>query len=272
MYDPLFDEKFSFGSKDTKWWDEGEPIWVTVQKHGLRSGVFFWPGSESVIRGLRPNIYKTYNRSIEFKLRVDTVVQWLSNSSFNIDLAMLYFNEPDHTGHVHGPGSQTTKDKVKEMDDILGYLVQKFDEADLWKTVNVLLTSDHGMAEVNYATRHIDLSNYIDMNSIAQMPDVGPVANILPEANMVDEIVKNLTGVDHLRVYKKENIPDHWHYKNNRRILPVLAVADEGWVILRVRTLLLVRVRTSLYPLGSICASAHSVIIDNILYLLQTCF
>lgn len=33
------------------------------------------------------------------------------------------------------------------------------------------------------------------------------------------------------KVYKKEDIPDEYHWKNNRRIAPVVVVADNGWMI-----------------------------------------
>lgn len=36
-----------------------------------------------------------------------------------------------------------------------------------------------------------------------------------------------------LTVYKKEEIPERWHYKYNDRIQPIIAVADEGWYILQ---------------------------------------
>lgn len=239
MYDPVFEEKFNMGTKDSKWWDGGEPLWVTTQKHGLRSAVYFWPGSEAKIRDKRPNIYKAYDESVPFTTRVDTVVQWLSNQSYNIDFAMLYFHEPDYTGHKFGPTSTQVKDKVKEMDGILGYITEKFNENSLWDNVNVLVTSDHGMAEIDYSKRHIDISNYINMTAVVEMPVDGPTANILPRTNMLDEIVQNLTGIDHLQVYRREDIPDHWHYKNNQRILPVFAVADEGWLIVKVTGLFL---------------------------------
>lgn len=35
------------------------------------------------------------------------------------------------------------------MDEILGYLVQKLKENDLENEVNVIVTSDHGMVEVD---------------------------------------------------------------------------------------------------------------------------
>ncbi len=39
---------------DRRWWDQAEPIWVTAELHGIRSGTLFWPGSEAAIHGVRP--------------------------------------------------------------------------------------------------------------------------------------------------------------------------------------------------------------------------
>lgn len=234
MYDPEFNETFNMGTKDTKWWDGGEPLWVTVRKAGLKSATYFWPGSEAEIRGLRPNIYNDYNESIPFEKRVDTVVDWFSLSESNIDFAMLYFHEPDHTGHVFGPDSQQVKDKVKEMDNLLGYIVQQFDAKHLWESVNVIVTSDHGMTEIDVENKHIDLLNYVDGHAILESPALGPTTNLHVATGMIDDVVKNLSNVEHLQVYRREDVPEYWHYRKHRRILDIVAVADEGWTIVKV--------------------------------------
>ena len=236
MYDPVYDEYFTMATKDSKWWDGGHPMWNMVQRHGLRSGVYYWPGSESEIRGLRPNIWRQYNESVPFKARVDTVIEWLTTNSSEdaIDLAMLYFHEPDATGHTYGPNSQEILDKVTEMDGILGYLISKFNESGLWNTVNLIVTSDHGMTDIDPKTKSIDLSQIIDISAIGIMPDYGPVTHIQAVSGREDKLYNNLTSLQHVKVYKKEDIPEEWHYKNNRRILPILAVADEGWNIYKV--------------------------------------
>jgi ectonucleotide pyrophosphatase/phosphodiesterase family protein 5 len=32
-------------------------------------------------------------------------------------------------------------------------------------------------------------------------------------------------------VYRKSEIPERWNFRNNRRIAPIIAVADDGWTI-----------------------------------------
>lgn len=34
------------------------------------------------------------------------------------------------------------------------------------------------------------------------------------------------------KVYKKEEIPKHFHYNNNGRIPPILILPDDGWFLL----------------------------------------
>ena len=38
MYDPTRDATFGMASKESFWWDGGEPVWVTAEKHGKSSG------------------------------------------------------------------------------------------------------------------------------------------------------------------------------------------------------------------------------------------
>ena len=104
----------------------------------------------------------------------------------------------------------------------------------LWKTVNLLVTSDHGMAEIDPRTKSIDLSAHIDISAIDIMPDYGPITHIKAVAGREDELYNNMSSLTHMQVFKKQDIPEYWHYKNNRRILPILGVADEGWNIYKV--------------------------------------
>ncbi|WAQ96882.1 ENPP4-like protein [Mya arenaria] len=231
MYDPVTQKHFTMSSKESFWWDGGEPLWATVQRSDLRSAVYYWPGSEAEIRGLRPNIYFPYNESVNFYSRVDTVVQWLANDSYNIDFAMLYFHEPDHTGHMYGPDSTEVLTKVEEMDAILGYIVESFTNASLWANVNVLVTSDHGMTEISH-DKTIDLLAYVDNAAMEQVPSMGPVANIRVADGMLEEVIANLSSAPHLKVYRREEVPEFWYYKNNERILDIVAVADEHWSII----------------------------------------
>ncbi|KAL5018181.1 hypothetical protein ScPMuIL_003903 [Solemya velum] len=154
-------------------------------------------------------------------------------------MATLHFHEPDRTGHRFGPDSQEVKLKVEYMDGTLGYLMNRFDEHNLWESVNVIVTSDHGMAEIDLKNRLIDITEYVNMSMIKATIDNGALMQIFPSAdNLVDDIFNALySSHPNMTVYKKGDIPQRWHYGDNRRVAPIVAVADRGWSITKNRTM-----------------------------------
>ncbi|XP_006815153.1 ectonucleotide pyrophosphatase/phosphodiesterase family member 5-like [Saccoglossus kowalevskii] len=235
MYDPLLNEHFHIGdedAKDGKWWDTGaEPIWVTNQLQGGRSGVYYWPGSESEIKGIRPNHYKNYSTDTPFSDRVDGVLEWFTGED-PVDVGLLYFNEPDHSGHVYGPDAPEMLNVIRMCDDTAGYLIKRLKEENLYDKINVIITSDHGMAELDMKKRVIVLENYINLD-LFEVVDDTPVAAIRPFDNKNIVTIYNALHDKHpnLTVYLKEDIPEKFHYQKNSRIMPIILVADEGWSI-----------------------------------------
>lgn len=232
MYDPEFDETFSPRTKDSKWWNGGEPIWITAVRQGLKSATYFWPGSESEIRGLRPTKYKTYS-NVDVRIQIDTVTDWLKG---DIDLAVMYSPQPDKAGHTYGPNSQELREKVQEMDKALGYLLDKLEEKKLTSVVNLILTSDHGMTEIDFQKKRIEIASLVNISNIVRRSDRGPLMHITPVVGELETVYAALNRSDKMTVYKKDDIPEFWHYRNNRRIMPLLCVAEEGWSVLWVRS------------------------------------
>jgi len=55
------------------------------------------------------------------------------------------------------------------------------------------------------------------------------IKSFCDNAGHEDEIYTKLKEVKNLIVYKKENIDPSFHYKNNRRIMPLIVSAVEGY-------------------------------------------
>ncbi|XP_033741496.1 ectonucleotide pyrophosphatase/phosphodiesterase family member 5-like [Pecten maximus] len=233
MYDPLFNEVFHISDKqqatESKWFDNGgEPIWVTNQRQGNahRSGVLYWPGDGAAVKGFRPYRYEVYNPDVKNETRVDKIIEWFTDD-YPINLGLLYFEQPDALGHEVGPDSPEMKIMIEALDGVVGYLLQKIEEHNLGD-LNVIITSDHGMASTP-ESKIIDLDMYINPTSY-QIFSSDPIGSVLPNEGMEEEIVKNLSSVPHLKVYRKGvDIPDRFHYEHNRRIQPLLLVTDEGY-------------------------------------------
>lgn len=189
FFDNVIRKKYSNDNMtDPLMWNNGtmdggaEPVWVTNEKaahstlYPKRSGVIMWPGADAELHGKRPTYHITYNGSFPFEARVDKMMQWFSNEEKPINLGLLYFQEPDGTGHKFGPDSDEVLDKVVEMDKLVGYILKQLKKHRLLHRMNIIVTSDHGMAETPYV---IQLDEYVD-SSWYQMYGGSPVLNIDP--------------------------------------------------------------------------------------------
>ena len=55
--------------------------------------------------------------------------------------------------------------------------------------------------------------------------------HILPKKGKLNDIYQKLKTVPHLNTYLKEEIPEEFHYRHNRHVMPIFIVAEEGWTI-----------------------------------------
>src|ERR1700750_2535708 len=133
---------------DGRWWDEAEPIWVTAQKHGLRTVSVFWPGSVAEIHGAHPDRWLLYDGSMGARQRMDQVLAWMDEPGPRTSLATIYLDEVDHAGHESGPDSPQVDTALREVDDALGHFVDELRRRGLYDTTNLIVLSDHGMADV----------------------------------------------------------------------------------------------------------------------------
>ncbi|XP_056419891.1 bis(5'-adenosyl)-triphosphatase enpp4-like [Hyla sarda] len=213
------------------WWNEATPIWVTNQRAGQKSGSAMWPGSDVTIQNITNHNFLPYNSNVPFEERVNNITSWFTRTDDPINFATLYFEEPDKSGHIYGPENKNMTDTLNNVDKNIGYLVAKLKESKLWDTVNVIITSDHGMAQCS-EDRVIVLDGCIGRGNYT-LVDSTPVAAVLPlqDTKLVYNLLKNCS--DHMTVYLKEDIPERYHYKHNKRIQPIIMVADEGWSIVQ---------------------------------------
>ncbi|XP_040919998.1 ectonucleotide pyrophosphatase/phosphodiesterase family member 1 [Toxotes jaculatrix] len=240
MYDVIHDNFFSLktNEKFNPQWYQGQPVWVTAMHHKLKTGTFFWPGSDVAINGTFPDLYKIYDKSISFQSRLSTLFDWLDlPQGQRPDFYTLYMDEPDSSGHRYGPASKQVISALENVDKILGMLMDGLVERNLQHCVNLLIVSDHGMEEAS-CERAAFVSTYqenTDSFSIIQ----GPAARIRPTrlpgdffSFDFDSLVKNLScrvPNQPMRPYLKENLPKRMHFANNLRIERGHLYMKLGW-------------------------------------------
>lgn len=237
MWDEKTNKSFDIGANSDSllpmWWDGSEPLWVTMQKMKKKVNMYYWPGCEVEILGVRPAYCRVYYNSpsdADFKAAVDDAVESLRNGS--ADMAAVYYERNDVEGHHHGPWSAQRKEATKNLDNVLKEMNQKIKAKNLQNDLNVILFSDHGMTELQWMEKVIELQMYINLTDLVKMMDRGPVVNLWPEEGKLDEVYNKLKVVKSMTVYKKEEIPDRFHYKKGKFVSPLTLVAEPGWFII----------------------------------------
>ncbi len=226
--------RFTTGSnpsvRDARWY-RGEPIWVTAEKQGVRTAAYFWPGSEAAIGGVRPHWYYAYDGATMRSTRVQRILDWLAMPDSTAPrLIAAYFSDVDTDSHNHGPASAETDRAIAQVDSAIGAIIDGIAALGATANVNVIIVSDHGMAEVN-SERVIWLDDYVSMDSL-DVADWSPVATIIPKPGAAAYVYRQLHGAHpRLSVYRKGELPAHLHYNDGERVTPIVAVADEGWSI-----------------------------------------
>ena len=235
MYDQEWDAEYYIGEnsdpvKDGRWYD-AEPIWVTAEKQGKLTGTYFWPGSEAEINGTRPSYYGVYDGDISREDRVQKILEWIDLPKQSRPVFMtLYFSDVDSWGHNIGPDAIGMNSIIKEIDESIGLLVSGLNKREILDNINIIITSDHGMAGLS-RDRVIFLDDYININDV-RMVDWSPVAMILPEDDSIVSTYSALYNAHpQMSVFKKEDVPARLHFNNHRRIPPIICIAADGWSI-----------------------------------------
>jgi predicted AlkP superfamily pyrophosphatase or phosphodiesterase/predicted Na+-dependent transporter len=216
--------------EDPRWWG-GEPIWVTAEKQGVTAATLFWPGSETAVAGIRPTYWKRFDRSLTFDRRVEEALRWMDlPSAERPRMITLYFEYPNDVSHDYGPESPEAFAAVREVDARVGDLVAGIEARGLSSVVNVVIVSDHGMAEVG-PERTIFLDDHVDLEP-GEVFEQGALLQVYPRPGRKKKLYEALSQVsENLTIYRRKDIPKRYHLQNNSRTPPILGVPDVGWEV-----------------------------------------
>uniref|UniRef100_A0A8C6PLY6 Venom phosphodiesterase 1-like n=1 Tax=Nothobranchius furzeri TaxID=105023 RepID=A0A8C6PLY6_NOTFU len=238
MYDPVLDASFSLSSpeKENPAWYHGQPVWHTASYQGLKSGTFFWPGSDVKINGSFPELYKPYDGKVPFEERVFTLLKWLQlPDNERPDFYTLYLEEPDKSGHSFGPVSGGIISAIQGVDKIMGQLMNGLKQIDLHRCINIIVVADHGMEEISCNRKEV-MQELVGETSSYVVTE-GPFGRI--RAKNKDAVCEE-TGKEtckkpeqKIKPYLKANLPKRLHFANSRRIEDVSVLVEPKWLFER---------------------------------------
>ena len=226
--------EFSLGNKDTRskgYYYGGDPVWLTAKHQGVKTATVFWVGSDVAIQGEHPTYWRDYQtEQMDYPGRVDEIIRLLKlPEKDRPHLVMAYFEEPDRSGHNYGPMHRMTRRAVEDMDLLLSGLWARIQLLPFADKVNLIVTGDHGMASVD-PKRFVDIDDVLPKHWYERFCNDYPTLIYASAPQYIDSICDALQGVDHIRAWKKADLPAYLGYGTNKNMGDVVVLPDVGWL------------------------------------------
>ena len=215
--------------RDGRWWGGAEPIWVTAERAGIKTGTMFWPGSEAEIRGGRPSHVMPFNQTMPSTARADQVLAWLDlPPDRRPGFVTLYFDVVDTAGHNFGPDAPETNAALGEVDAALGRFMAGLKARG--RAANVIVVADHGMTAVS-PDRRANLDDLIDRSAFRVLSG-GAFVTVVPLAGREAEVSRAMVGRHpHATCWASRDMPARFRYGRNPRVAPIVCVPESGWTL-----------------------------------------
>ena len=180
-----------------------------------------------------PHFWLPYEENLPPASRVDQILAWLDLPTAQRPVFLsLYFEDTDTAGHANGPDSPEVRAAIVRDDGYIGLLMDGLTRRGIADRVNIVVVSDHGMANVD--NDHVIVADDYVSPDDAYISNINPDLSLFPKPGKDEAVYNALSKADpHLKVYRKAEIPERWHFRDHPRVPPILGIADEGWQVLR---------------------------------------
>ncbi|WWC88224.1 uncharacterized protein L201_003129 [Kwoniella dendrophila CBS 6074] len=234
--------QFVYTEEDKSWngnWWWGEPIWSVVERVKRKSAVIMWPGPPITSSGISPSYFVPYRKLLPSE-KLNQIFSYLDHHPIEDrpEFIASYFPEIDQSGHRGGPNSLGVNTSLALCDEMIGKLRKGLKDRNLENIVNVIIVSDHGMAETSN-DRIIYLDDILGEEGVDAIehkdgwPSVGlrfkEGTDTEYYLNILLDAAKSSNGT--FAVYTHETMPERWHFSHGHRIAPIYVVPTIGWAI-----------------------------------------
>ncbi len=209
----------------------GEPIWNTVERQGMRAQIFMWPGSEVPINGRQASSWMRYSPKPSYYQRADWVIKAMTRPENEIpELVMWYFEQPDSDMHTFGPESPQVIARAEHIDSVLCYFFREIRRSPVFEKIDFIVTADHGMAEVS-PERYLNLYSMLDSTQIKYTVSGIPLGLEVRD-EYCDEALRILNKTEHVKAWRREELPQRFHYGTHpTRLTNLILIPETGWTI-----------------------------------------
>ncbi len=209
----------------------GDPVWLTAKHQGVKTATVFWVGSDVAINGEHPNYWHDYQtEKMDYPARIDEIIRLLTlPEKDRPHLVMAYFEEPDRSGHDFGPLNILTRRALENLDRLLSQLWARIGLLPIASQVNFIVTGDHGMTSVD-PKRFVDIDDVLPKRWYDRFCNDYPTLIYASAPQYIDSIFDALQGVDHIRAWKRADVPAYLGYGTNKNMGDIVVLPDVGWL------------------------------------------
>jgi predicted AlkP superfamily pyrophosphatase or phosphodiesterase len=163
-------------------------------------------------------------------MRVDKVLGMLDDpADKRPTIITMYFSETDDVGHEFGPDAEETKYAVWNVDRYVERLMKGLSARGIADKVNVILVSDHGMANY-YVKNAVYLDDHFDLDDAEEILWSSEFVQIFPKPDKLDGIYSKIKDLKNTTCWKKGSVPERLHYNDGKRVAPIVCSSDLGWM------------------------------------------
>lgn len=105
VYDNENGKLLTYSSELFKFRKDVTPIWTLNELAGKHSAVSMWAAGEFEFRGRNVTYNERFNRTVDWKQRIDRIIPLLKCNEPSVNLVMFYAEHPDFESHSYSPFS-----------------------------------------------------------------------------------------------------------------------------------------------------------------------
>uniref|UniRef100_A0A915A5I6 AP3A hydrolase n=2 Tax=Parascaris univalens TaxID=6257 RepID=A0A915A5I6_PARUN len=189
--------------------------------------------------GLRSRIsqqlsWHGYKNRSEWIEDFDEIMELFTRYDDPVNFVAWYLAEPDHTLHQNGFYNGELRKKLADLDATFHYALKKVETNEqLASRLNIILTSDHGHAEIGGPKNVFCISNYVNITDIKVGDNMLYVTDFGEQQVIYKKLKRAVNDGNYkINVYLKQDFPERFGYRNSPRVGDIILEPHIGYAIL----------------------------------------
>ncbi len=165
-----------------------------------------------------------FQTNIRFRAKINQSVKLFLKENYKF--ISIYNEQPDQIAHKYGINSPEFNVTLEQLDQDIGYLIQRLIENRLYSApnFNLIVASGHGMVNIK---KIVFINEYI-LESDANIWSFSQTLIHLKPLIDLNTLLMKLSRIPGVSVTLKDNLPERLNYKNSPRVAEIVISAVEG--------------------------------------------